>query len=104
MCAKLKVKKGDLVRVIAGDAKGQEGKVLEVITDKNKVLIEGVNMISKHAKPSAKNPQGGIVKQEAAINISNVMVVVNGTATRIGRKVEGDKIVRYSKKSGEVIK
>ncbi len=104
MCAKLKVKKGDLVRVIAGDAKGQEGKVLEVITDKNKVLIEGVNMISKHAKPSAKNPQGGIVKQEAAINISNVMVLVNGTATRIGRKVEGDKIVRYSKKSGEVIK
>jgi large subunit ribosomal protein L24 len=104
MCAKLKVKKGDLVRVIAGDAKGQEGKVLEVITDKNKVLIEGVNMISKHAKPSAKNPQGGIVKQEAAINISNVMVVVNGTATRIGRKVEGEKIVRYSKKTGEVIK
>jgi large subunit ribosomal protein L24 len=104
MCAKLKVKKGDLVRVIAGDAKGQEGKVLEVITDKNKVLIEGVNMISKHAKPSAKNPQGGIVKQEAPINISNVMVVVNGTATRIGRKVEGDKIVRYSKKTGEVIK
>lgn len=104
MCAKLKVKKGDLVRVIAGDAKGQEGKVLEVITDKNKVLIEGVNMISKHAKPSAKNPQGGIVKQEAPINISNVLVVVNGTATRIGRKVEGDKIVRYSKKTGEVIK
>lgn len=104
MCAKLKVKKGDLVRVIAGDAKGQEGKVLEVIPSKNKVLIEGVNMISKHTKPSAKNPQGGIVKQEAAINISNVMVVVNGTATRIGRKVEGDKIVRYSKKTGEVIK
>ncbi len=104
MCAKLKIKKGDLVRVIAGDAKGQEGKVLEVITDKNKVLIEGVNMISKHAKPSAKNPQGGIVKQEAPINISNVMVLVNGTATRIGRKVEGDKIVRYSKKTGEVIK
>lgn len=104
MCAKLKIKKGDLVKVIAGDAKGQEGKVLEVNTDKNKVLIEGVNMISKHAKPSAKNPQGGIVKQEAAINISNVMLVVNGTATRIGRKVEGDKIVRYSKKSGEVIK
>jgi large subunit ribosomal protein L24 len=104
MCAKLKVKKGDIVRVIAGDAKGQEGKVLEVITDKNKVLVEGVNMISKHAKPSAKNPQGGIVKQEAPINISNVMVVVNGVATRIGRKVENGKIVRYSKKTGEVIK
>jgi large subunit ribosomal protein L24 len=104
MCAKLKVKKGDIVKVIAGDAKGQEGKVLEVITDKNKVLVEGVNMISKHAKPSAKNPQGGIVKQEAPINISNVMVVVNGVATRIGRKVENGKIVRYSKKTGEVIK
>lgn len=104
MCAKLKVKKGDLVRVIAGDAKGQEGKVLEVIKDKNKVLIEGVNMISKHAKPSAKNPQGGIIKQEAPVHISNVMVVVNGKPTRIGRKLEGDKLVRYSKKTGEVIK
>lgn len=104
MCAKLKIKKGDLVKVIAGDAKGQEGKVLEVITDKNKVLIEGVNMISKHAKPSAKNPQGGIVKQEAPINLSNVMLIVNGTPTRVGRKLEGDKLVRYSKKSGEVIK
>lgn len=104
MCAKLKIKKGDLVKVIAGDAKGQEGKVLEVIINKNKVLIEGVNMISKHAKPSAKNPQGGIVKQEAPINLSNVMLIVNGTPTRVGRKVEGDKLVRYSKKSGEVIK
>lgn len=104
MCAKLKIKKGDIVKVIAGDAKGQQGKVLEVIKDKNKVLIEGVNMISKHAKPSAKNPQGGIIKQEAPIHISNVMLVINGTATRVGRKLEGDKLVRYSKKSGEVIK
>lgn len=104
MCAKLKIKKGDIVKVIAGDAKGQQGKVLEIIKDKNKVLIEGVNMISKHAKPSAKNPQGGIIKQEAPIHISNVMLVINGTATRVGRKLEGDKLVRYSKKTGEVIK
>ncbi|MFN4234008.1 MAG: 50S ribosomal protein L24 [Bacteroidia bacterium] len=104
MCAKLKIKKGDIVKVIAGDAKGQQGKVLEVIKDKNKVLIEGVNMISKHAKPNAKNPQGGIIKQEAPIHISNVMLVINGTTTRVGRKLEGDKLVRYSKKTGEVIK
>jgi large subunit ribosomal protein L24 len=104
MCAKLKVKKGDLVRVIAGDAKGQEGKVIKVFKEKNKVLVEGVNMVYKHAKPSAKNPQGGIVKQEAPIHISNVMVVVNGVPTRIGRKIENGKLVRYSKKTGEVIK
>ena len=104
MRPKIKIKKGDLVKVIAGNAKGQQGKVLSVLIDKNKAIVEGINMVHKHAKPSAANPQGGIVKKEAAIQISNLMLVHNGVATRVGRKLEGDKLVRYSKKSGEVIK
>jgi large subunit ribosomal protein L24 len=105
MQPKLKIKKGDTVKVIAGAYKGKEGKVLEMLPKKNRVLVEGVNIISKHSKPSNENPQGGIIKKEAPIHISNVMLIDNkGNATRVGRRVEDGKIVRYSKKSGEVIK
>lgn len=103
---KLKVKKGDTVKVISGENKGQQGKVLEVILDSRKVIVERVNLVSKHTKPNAKNTQGGIVKQEAPIHISNVMLVdpSSGKATRVGRKSVDGKLVRYAKKSGEVIK
>jgi large subunit ribosomal protein L24 len=100
---KLKVKTGDTVRVIAGDHKGEEGKIVKVLIDKNRAIVEGVNMISKHTKPSAENPQGGIVKKEAAIHISNLMLLEKDTATRVGFRMEGDKKVRFSKKSKEVI-
>jgi large subunit ribosomal protein L24 len=102
---KLKVRKGDIVKVIAGDSKGAQGRVLEVILDKNRALVEGVNTVSKHSRPNAKNTQGGIVKKEAPIHISNLMVVDGkGNATRVGRREEDGKLVRYSKKSEEVIK
>jgi len=102
---KLKIRKGDTVKVIAGESKGSQGRVLEVILDDRKVLVEGVNMVSKHTKPNAKNTQGGIVKQEAPIHISNVMLVDGkGKTTRVGRKEQDGKMVRYSKKSQEVIK
>ena len=102
--AKLKIKSGDTVRVIAGEHKGQEGKVQLVLIEKNKAIVEGVNMISKHEKPSAANPQGGIVKKEAPIHISNLSLLTkDGEATRVGYKMEGDKKVRFSKKSNEVI-
>jgi len=106
MQVKLHIKKGDTVKAIAGNAKGQEGKVLSVDRKKMRALVEGLNIISKHTKPNAQNTQGGIVKQEAPIHISNLMLVDGkGNATRIGRKIADDnKIVRYSKKSGEVIK
>ncbi|NBW27538.1 MAG: 50S ribosomal protein L24 [Flavobacteriaceae bacterium] len=102
---KLKIKTGDIVRVIAGDHKGSEGKVLKVDREKNKAIVEGVNMVSKHTKPSAKNPQGGIVKKEAAIQISNISLIDPKTkeTTRVGIRVEGDKKVRFSKKSNQVI-
>ena len=102
---KLKIKSGDTVRVIAGDHKGAEGKILRVDREKNKAIVEGVNMVSKHTKPSAKNPQGGIVKKEAPIHISNISLVDPKTkkATRTGVKVEGDKKVRFSKKSNQVL-
>ncbi len=102
---KLKIKSGDLVRVIAGDHKGQEGKVLRVLREKNKAVVEGVNMVSKHTKPSAQNPQGGIVKKEAPIQISNIALIdpkTKGT-TKVGFKMEGDKKVRFSKKSNQVL-
>ena len=105
--AKLKIRKGDLVQVIAGDSKGSKGKVLEVIVDKNRAIVEGANMVSKHTKPNAANPNGGIVKQEAAIHISNLALVdpKTGTATRVGRKKnDAGKLVRVAKKSGEEIK
>ncbi|WP_345950775.1 MULTISPECIES: 50S ribosomal protein L24 [unclassified Mucilaginibacter] len=104
---KLKIRKGDLVKVIAGDSKGQQGKVTEIIIDKNRAVIEGVNMISKHTKPNAANPNGGIVKKEAAIHISNLALVdpKSGETTRVGRKKnDAGKLVRVSKKSGEEIK
>lgn len=106
MQAKLHIKKGDIVKIIAGDSKGQEGRVLKVFVNDNKALVEGVNMISKHTKPNAKNTQGGIVKKEAPIHISNLMLIdASGKPTRIGRQLDKDnKLVRYSKKSGEVIK
>lgn len=107
MRKKLHVKSGDTVLVLSGESKGSEGKVLEVVSDKDRVLVEGVNIISKHTKPNAKNPQGGIIKKEAPIHISNVMVVdpSNGKPTRIGRRLNAEgKLVRYSKKTGEEIK
>lgn len=107
MQKKRHIKKGDTVMVIAGDDKGQKGKVLEIITDTDKALVEGINMVSKHTKPNAKAPQGGILKKEAPIHISNLMLIepATGKATRIGRKLdEKGKLVRYSKKSGEEIK
>ncbi|MFB0911326.1 MAG: large subunit ribosomal protein L24 [Nonlabens sp.] len=102
---KLKIKTGDIVRVIAGDHKGSEGKVLRVDREKNKAIVEGVNMVSKHTKPSAKSPQGGIVKKEAAIQISNISLIDPKTkeTTRVGVRVEGDKKVRFSKKSNQVL-
>ncbi len=102
---KLKIKSGDTVKVIAGDHKGAEGKVLRVYKEKNKAVVEGINMVSKHTKPSAKNPQGGIVKKEAPIHISNIALVDPKTksATRVGYKTEGDKKVRFAKKSNQVL-
>ena len=102
---KLKIKTGDIVRVIAGDHKGVEGKVVKVDREKNKAIVEGVNMVSKHTKPSAKSPQGGIVKKEAPIQISNIALIDPKTkeTTRTGVRVEGDKKVRFSKKSNQVL-
>ncbi len=107
MNRKLHIKKGDMVYVNAGDDKGKTGKVLEIITKKNRAIVEGVNMVSKHTKPNAKHPQGGIIKQEAGVHISNLQVVdpAKGGPTRIGRRMgEKGKLVRYAKKSGEEIK
>ena len=103
---KLHIKKGDTVYVNAGNDKGKTGKVLEVIPAKDRAIVEGINIVSKHTKPSPKHPQGGIVKQEASVHISNLQVVdpKTGTPTRIGRKVVDGKKVRYAKKSGEEIK
>ena len=99
----LKIRKNDTVKVIAGKDNGTEGKVISVDVKKGKVLVEGVNMITKHAKPSQANPNGGIIQREAPIDISNVMLVYNGKATRVGFKMDGDKKVRYAKATGEVI-
>ena len=99
--ATCKIKKGDTVKVIAGKDKDKEGKVLSV--NEGKVIVEGVNMVTKHAKPSMANQQGGIINKEAPIDISNVMVMVKGKATRVGFKVEDGKKVRVAKSTGEVI-
>jgi large subunit ribosomal protein L24 len=107
MQKKLHIKKGDTVIVITGESKGQKGRVLEVNREKSRALVEGVNMVSKHTKPNAKAPQGGIVKKEAPVHISNLMLVdpASGKPTRIGRRLnENNKLVRFSKKSGEEIK
>ncbi|MFS4493640.1 50S ribosomal protein L24 [Maribacter sp. 2308TA10-17] len=102
---KLKIKTGDTVRIIAGDHKGTEGKVMRVDIAKNKAIVEGANMVSKHEKPSAKNPQGGIVQKEAFINVSNLALLdaKSGDITRVGYEVRDGKKVRVSKKSNEVI-
>lgn len=101
---KLKIKSGDKVRVIAGDHKGQEGAVRKVLIEKKKAIVEGVNMISKHEKPSASNPQGGIAKKEAPIHISNLSLIdKKGDTTRVGFRMNGEKKERFSKKSNEVI-
>jgi large subunit ribosomal protein L24 len=105
MQIKLHIKVGDTVKVISGESKNQEGKVLKIDRSKLRAIVEGVNIVKKHAKPSASDPQGGIIEKEAGLHISNLMVVVNGQPTKIGRKLnENGNLVRYSKKSGEVIK
>ena len=98
-----KIKKGDTVKVIAGKDKDKEGKVIAVDTKNHRVLVEGVNMVTKHTKPSAANQQGGIVETEAYIAVSNVMYLHKGKPTRIGFKMDGDKKVRFAKKTGDVI-
>ncbi|MDI3526074.1 MAG: large subunit ribosomal protein [Tenuifilum sp.] len=105
--AKLHIKKGDMVYVISGESKGQQGRVLKVLVEKQRAIVEGVNMVSRHTKPNSQYPQGGIIKKEAPIHISNLMVVdpTTGKPTRIGRRLnDKGKLVRYSKKSGEEIK
>ena len=101
--ATMKIKKGDTVKVIAGKDKDKEGKVLSVDKKNGKVVVEGVNMVTKHAKPSAANQNGGIIQKEAALDMSNVMYVYKGKPTRIGFKVENDKKVRFAKSTGDVI-
>ena len=96
---KFKIKSGDTVKVIAGDHKGSEGKVIQIIKEKHRVLVEGVNLVSKHTKPSAQNPQGGIVKKEASLHVSNLMLVEDGVAVRVGYQVDGDTKTRISKKT-----
>ena len=107
MSIKLHIKKGDMVYVNAGNSKGQSGKVLAVDVDKQRAVVEGLNIVKKHTKPNSKNPQGGIVEQEAGIHISNLQPLdpKTGKATKIGRKLnDKGKLVRYAKKSGEEIK
>jgi len=105
MLKKLHIKVGDTVKVISGESRGQEGKILVIDKKKNRATVEGLNIVKRHAKPSASNPQGGIVEKEGGIHVSNLMVVHNGKASRVGRKLNGaGKLVRYSKKSGEEIK
>lgn len=107
MQKKLHIKKGDTVYVNTGEYKGQKGRVLEVIKKSNRAIVEGINLVSKHTKPNAKAPQGGIIKKESPVHISNLMLLdpKTGTPTRIGRKLNSnDILVRYSKKSGEEIK
>lgn len=104
---KLKIKKNDTVKVIAGEDKGQQGRVLRVMVEKERAIVEGINLVSKHSKPTSANPQGGIIKREASIHVSNLMLVDGkGNATRAGKRLDEKtgKMVRYSKKTGEVIK
>ena len=103
--SKLHIKKGDTVKVLSGADNGKTGKITSVDREKGRAFVEGVNLVSKHTKPSAANPQGGIVKREASVHISNLMVVDSkGQASRTGRKLNKDgKLIRYSKKSGEVL-
>jgi large subunit ribosomal protein L24 len=101
---KIHIKKGDTVKVLSGDDKGSQGKVLRVLPKSYRAIVEGLNMVTKHQKPTQTRPEGGIIKMEAPIHISNLMVVVSGTPSRLGRKSdENGKLKRYSKKSGEII-
>ncbi len=104
--AKLHIKKGDTVKVLAGENKGETGKVIQILPGKNKALVEGINVVKKHNKPTAENPQGGITEMEAPVHLSNLMYVdANGEASRVGRKKDDNgKMVRYSKKTQEIIK
>jgi len=105
--AKLHIKKGDTVMVISGEYKGEKGMVTQILSKKNRAIVEGVNMVTKHQKPSASNPQGGRIEEEAPIHISNLMLVdpKSGEPTRVGRKLDDNgKLVRYAKNSGEVIR
>ncbi|MDR0845748.1 MAG: 50S ribosomal protein L24 [Tannerella sp.] len=104
--SKLHVRKGDIVFVNTGEDKGKTGRVLQVLVKENRAIVEGVNMVSKHTKPNAKSPQGGVTKKEASIHLSNLNPLdpKSGKATRIGRKEVKGETVRYAKKSGEVIK
>jgi large subunit ribosomal protein L24 len=107
MSKKLHIKKGDMVYVNTGEDKGKQGRILEVLIKKDRAIVEGINMLSKHTKPNAKNQQGGIVKREGSVHISNLNLIdpASGKPTRIGRKKDANnKTVRYSKKSGEEIK
>ena len=107
MGKKRHIKKGDTVFVISGESKGQQGRVLEVFANENRAIVEGVNMVSKHTKPNAQSPQGGIIKKEASVHISNLLLVdpSTGKPTRVGRKRnDKNRLVRYAKKSGEEIK
>ena len=101
---KIKIKTGDNVKVVTGNNKGSEGKVLKIVSDKNRLIVEGVNMVKKHMKPNAQNPQGGIIEKEASIHISNVSLLTSsGESTKVGFRMDDNKKVRFSKKSNEVI-
>jgi large subunit ribosomal protein L24 len=101
---KIKIKTGDNVKVITGNNKGSEGKVLKIVSDKNRLIVEGVNMVKKHMKPNAQNPQGGIIEKEASIHVSNVSLLTSsGESTKVGYRMDDNKKVRFSKKSNEVI-
>ena len=101
---KIKIKTGDNVKVITGNNKGSEGKVLKIVSDKNRLIVEGINMVKKHMKPNAQNPQGGIIEKEASIHISNVSLLTStGESTKVGYRMDDNKKVRFSKKSNEVI-
>ncbi len=106
MQAKLKIKTNDTVKVIAGDHKGEQGKVLSINRETNRAIVEGVNLVTKHQKPSAANPQGGLEKKEASVHVSNLALLVKGAVVKVGRKVVDGKVVRYNKssKTNEVIK
>ena len=101
---KIKIKTGDNVKVITGNNKGSEGKVLKIVSDKSWFIVEGVNMVKKHMKPNAQNPQGGIIEKEASIHVSNVSLLTSsGESTKVGYRMDDNKKVRFSKKSNEVI-
>jgi large subunit ribosomal protein L24 len=101
---KIKIKTGDNVKVITGNSKGSEGKVLKIVSEKNRLIVEGVNMVKKHMKPNAQNPQGGIIEKEAFLHISNVSLLTStGETTKVGYRMDENKKVRFSKKSNEVI-